>query len=120
MIVQKSGVQYGQTNTYTGGSTKFYLYQWSQENSQENAIDGVLTNGTLGQSEQYNLTTETYSSANTSITLTQTYWKNIGMTASNFKTVRTRNIQNDANIYFNLFMNKQYLVASRSTMVRKQ
>ena len=109
------GVKYGETRTYE--TNKYYPYQWAQEKSTKNKIDGSSTNGTLGQSEQQSLTENTYSEANTSIEVEQTYWyrSNDNMKTT-FKEADTREEENKTSMYYKLLCNNgnsYYWLASR-------
>ena len=111
------GVKYGETRTYE--TNKYYPYQWAQENSTKNKINGSLTNGTLGQSEQQSLTEDTYSEANTSIEVEQTYWyrSNDNMKTT-FKEADTREEENKTSMYYELLCNNgnsYYWLASHSS-----
>lgn len=92
-------VQYGNATTYS--NSYHYPYQWTNERSEKNAEDGVLTNGTLGQSEQSELTTETYITK--AHTVEQTCWERT-LYNNNFKTINTRNNQIDSSIYYNILL----------------
>lgn len=97
--------QYGVPMTYT--SIMEYPYKWSQQNISTDKIDGIAINGTLGESDSGKLTTETYLEATTSITTTQTYWRN-SMTSNNYIDSIYYEMYHAADFY--------YMLASRCTL----
>ena len=62
--ISSSGTKYGEISSFTG--TK-YPYMWSQEKTTKSKINDELINGTLGQSEQNNLVSDTYLTSSSSI-----------------------------------------------------
>lgn len=117
-IISGKEYKYGGIGIYT--SEKSYPYMWTQEKTETNAIDEkVITGGTLNRSEQNELIEETYATASKSITGTVTYWQK-AMNAENFKKVSISSIEDESNIYYNLFINNGsnyngYWLATRST-----
>ena len=103
--------KYGVTMTYSGlniGGPTMYPWQWTQEKSETNKIDNEFVGGTLGRSEQNELTTNTYTqnSYGVDITVTQTGWNDYGdLEEINFK---------NSNVYELLLEgNPTYWIATR-------
>lgn len=107
--------EYGNTRTYE--TNKNYPYQWTQEKTEKSKIDGNLINGTIGQSEQKELTEKTYSEATTSIEVQKTYWnRNNSDMQSNFQKADTRDNTKANSMYYELLCNNgtsYYWLASR-------
>ena len=107
--------EYGNTRTYE--TNKNYPYQWTQEKTEKSKIDGNLINGTIGQSEQKELTEKTYSEATTSIEVQRTYWnRNNSDMQSNFQKADTRDNTKANSMYYELLCNNgtsHYWLASR-------
>ena len=107
--------EYGNTRTYE--TNKNYPYQWTQEKTEKSKIDGNLINGTIGQSEQKELTEKTYSEATTSIEVQKTYWnRNNSDMQSNFQKADTRDNTKANSMYYELLCNNgtsHYWLASR-------
>ena len=105
----------GTTKTYE--TNKNYPYQWEQEKTEKSKIDGNLINGTLGQSEQKELTEEKYSEATTSIEVEGTDWsRSAEKMKSNFKEADTRDETKANSMYYELLCNNGnlcYWLASR-------
>ena len=89
----------------------------AQEKTEKSKIDGNLINGTIGQSEQKELTEKTYSEATTSIEVQKTYWnRNNSDMQSNFQKADTRDNTKANSMYYELLCNNgtsHYWLASR-------
>lgn len=113
--VSETNTKYGNTYTYT--TNRNYPYQWTQETTDKSKIDGNAITGTLGKSEQMELTTETYSQASNSIEFQQTYWSRSTLDiVTNFKTADTRDTTKANSMYYELLCNNgssYYWLASR-------
>ena len=102
-------VYYGDVETFE--TNKKYPYQWTQEKTEKSKIDGNLINGTLGQSEQKELTEETYSEATTSIEVEIKSWdRSSEKMKSNFKEADTRDKTKSNSMYYELllYINNKY------------
>lgn len=81
---------YGQSSTYgisaNIGRNPCYPYQWSQEKSTQNYINDTIVTGNLTSSEQFELTTNTYTQLSypETMTVTQNGWFYQNFTQNNF------------------------------------
>lgn len=108
---------YGTTKKYE--TDKNYPYQWTQEKTEKSKIDGSTINGTLGQSEQEELTEETYDEATTSIEVEQIEWyRSASDMEVGFKKANTRDSTKTNSMYYELLCDygkSDYFLASRGT-----
>lgn len=108
-------VKYGETYTLTNKSQIYYPYQWKLDKGENKKVDNMVVNGTMSESEQYELTTEDDYSANSSIDIQQTFWERDRAEMKNtYKKGKTRNSISDNNIYYELFYaDARYWLSSR-------
>ena len=90
----------GETATYTSASYRYYQNLYAQENGSGIDTDTIKTDG-IKQSDNYydSPTTETSSHANSSLTVTQTYYYR-SMNSSYYKNSTFYNLVHSGNIYW--------------------
>lgn len=90
----------GETATYTSASYRYYPNLYAQENGSGIDTDTIKTDG-IKQSDNYydSPTTETSSHANSSLTVTQTYYYR-SMNSSYYKNSTFYNLVHSGNIYW--------------------
>lgn len=92
----------GKINTYRPNGCK-YPYQWTQEKTEKNKINGEAIKGSLGKSEQTELTTETLSVASSSIEVQETFWsRDLSSMKTTFQTADTRDSSKANSMYYEL------------------
>lgn len=105
---------YGVYNApYTVNGPLYIPSMWLQEKGQYNRLDGNLTGGTLGQSEQSEPITNDFVRVNSTATFTNGYLRLKSDTRYNMKSVETKETDNDTEIYYELMTGNQFLYASR-------
>ena len=106
--------KYGEPIT---AENSYYPATWKLEKSQNNKINGVATNGTLGMSEQNELTTEEAIGPVSNYEAELKEWEN-QLPANYFLPAETKQSLSDTNIYCQLFnSNNDYYLATRATSV---
>lgn len=86
---------------------------WSQEITNKSKVNGKLINGTLGQSEQKELVSETYLTSTTSIETEINGWRR---GVDDIK-VMFKSVSDNRSLYYNIFFDgwTYYWIASRAT-----
>ena len=110
---------YGSTATLSGQYN--YPVLWKNVEGNQNMIDGIYNNGTLGRSEQ-NSKIYGVETTNTSMSITSNYFNLNSSTRYNMKTVETRDSVEDNNFYWNILCDIQqvsgYFYSTRLEMVQ--